>query len=42
MGKDVKNALKNIISNEGNLSAEKAEVYLQQMVKNKKLRSDLY
>jgi sulfite reductase (NADPH) flavoprotein alpha-component len=42
MGKDVKNALKKIISQEGNLSAEKAEAYLQQMVKNKQLRSDLY
>lgn len=42
MGKDVKNTLKNIISKEENLSAEKAEAYLQQMVKNKRLRSDLY
>jgi sulfite reductase (NADPH) flavoprotein alpha-component len=42
MGKDVKNALKKIISLEGNLSVEKAEAYLQRMVKNKQLRSDLY
>ncbi|WP_372948107.1 hypothetical protein [Mariniphaga sp.] len=42
MGKDVKNALKNIISREGNLSDEKAGEYLQQMMKNKRLRSDLY
>lgn len=42
MGKAVKEALKNIISREGSLSAENAEAYLQQMVKNKRLRSDLY
>lgn len=42
MGKAVKEALKNIISREGKLSAENAEAYLQQMVKNKRLRSDLY
>ncbi len=42
MGKDVKIVLKNIISREGSMSEEKAEAYVQQMVKNKRLRSDLY
>ncbi len=42
MGKDVKTALKNIISREGGLSAEKAGAYMKKMVKDKRLRSDLY
>lgn len=42
MGKDVKKAIKSIVSLEGNLSDEKADEYVQQMVKNKRLLSDLY
>jgi len=42
MGKDVKKAIKSVVSLEGNLSDEKADEYVQQMVKNKRLLSDLY
>jgi sulfite reductase (NADPH) flavoprotein alpha-component len=42
MGKDVKNALRKIISKEGGLSAKRAEEYFQQMIKEKRLLSDLY
>lgn len=42
MGKDVKTAFKNIASHEGRMSEEKAEEYFQQMIKEKRLLSDLY
>ena len=42
MGNDVKTAIKNIISREGRMSAEKAGEYVQLLVKNKRLLSDLY
>lgn len=42
MGKDAKETIRNIVAEEGRLTEEQADDYIQEMIKNKKLLMDLY